>query len=294
VRATAVGTVTSSRTATSLGVRVAGRSAAWLISGQAMSPDWSIRGDSPTHGPTTELDTQAGWLLGAGVARDVRVSFTAQAPYRVSLWLSFLALGAAAIVMVIDPKLSKRRVFSSRPVNRRAWLIALEVLAVAFAFGIGGALQALVVIGALVLFRRRMLTPTLVALGGAMLAALVAVTVVPPYGPSLTPVDPAWPIRRGSAHFLALQAVVLLVAGMVGFARTYLSPRVSQHGDDAPANRPDPVRSDDRDGSPAPSRERVADERDALRQGTPSTRSRRTRQFQASTSRAPGTARIQR
>jgi hypothetical protein len=294
VLATALATVTDSRSATSLGVRVAGTSAAWLISGQAMSPDWSLRGDSLAHGPTIELDTQAGWRLPAGASRDVRVSFTAQGPYRISLWLSFLALGAAAIVMVIDPQLSARRALPSRPINRQAWLVALEVLAITFAFGIGGALQAFVVIGALVLFRRRVVTPTLVVLGGAALIALAAVTMVPPYGPSLTPVDPAWPIRRGSAHFLALQAVVLLVAGMVGFARTYLPLSVSPRDDDPPASTRNPVRNDHRTGPPTAPRERGSDERDTAPQETTSTRSRSTRQFQANTSRTPGTARIQR
>jgi arabinofuranan 3-O-arabinosyltransferase len=219
---------TTSRTETSLDARVSGTAPAWLISGQAMSSHWGARSDGHGLGPTVELDTQAAWRVPAGAARDVAASFSVQGPYRITLWLSFLAMGAAYLVIVVDPKTPACRLRSSAPVHRRAWLIALEVIAVLFAFGVGGVLQAAVVIAAIVAFRRRWVPPSVVVLAGAALVVLTAATVVPPLGPALRPVDPAWPLRRDTAHVLALQAAVLLVVGLVGFARARFAPRADR------------------------------------------------------------------
>jgi hypothetical protein len=229
VEATGVVTSTTSRAETGVHVHVGGTAAAWLISGQAMSANWGARSGGRSLGRTVELDTQAAWRVPAGTARDVGASFSAQVPYRVTLWLSFFAMGAAYLVIVINPKAPQRRVRSSRPVSRRAWLITFEIIAVSFAFGVGGVLQAAVVTAAIVAFRRRWVPPSLLILVGAGLVALSAVTTVPPLGPALRPVDPTWPIRRDTAQFLALQAAILLVAGLVGFARGRFAATSSDH-----------------------------------------------------------------
>jgi hypothetical protein len=127
-------------------------------------------------------------------------------------------------------------------VDRRAWLIAFEVVAVLFGFGVGRVLQAAIVVAAIVAFRRRWVPPSVVVLTAAALVVVAVAAVVPPFGPALQPVDPAWPLRRDTAHFLALQAGVLLVAGLVGFARIQLLGR------DAPAPA-ELVRGDEDAGS---------------------------------------------
>jgi hypothetical protein len=242
VEATAVGADTVSSTETSLDIRIDGTAPAWLISGQAMSSYWDARSDGDELGAPVELDTQAAWRVPAGTTRSVAASFSAQPPYRITLWLSFLALGAACSIIVVDPQIRARRVSSSRPVDRRAWLIAFEVVAVLFGFGVGRVLQAAIVVAAIVAFRRRWVPPSVVVLTAAALVVVAVAAVVPPFGPALQPVDPAWPLRRDTAHFLALQAGVLLVAGLVGFARIQLLGR------DAPAPA-ELVRGDEDAGS---------------------------------------------
>ena len=82
-----------------------------------------------------------------------------------------------------------------------------------------GAIQALVVLGTLIAMRKRWLSPPVVGLVGAGLLLLAVTDLVPPFGASLRPADPTWPLRHEHAHFFVLQGVVLLVACIVEFAK---------------------------------------------------------------------------
>jgi hypothetical protein len=77
----------------------------------------------------------------------------------------------------------------------------------------------------LVALRLRWLTPTIVTLVAAALLVVAVLSAVPPLGPSLRPIDPAWPLRREDAQFFVLQAIVLFVGGLVGFVRQALRDR---------------------------------------------------------------------
>jgi hypothetical protein len=107
-------------------------------------------------------------------------------------------------------------------VNRRAWRLAFDVLAAVFVFAIGGALQVGVLVVVLVVLRKRWLSPTVVTLVAASLVVVGALSILPPIGPALAPIDPTWPLRRQDAQYFVLQAVVLFVGGLVGFAREAL------------------------------------------------------------------------
>jgi Alpha-(1->3)-arabinofuranosyltransferase/F5/8 type C domain len=200
-------------------VRVGGSAPAWVISGQAMAAQWQARTGGHDLGSAVELDAQAAWALPRGRGRVVETSFGGQGVYRVAFWLSVVALILAGIVAIADPRIRIRGPGSRALGDPRPWNIALVAGAVAFAFAVGGAIQALVVLGTLIAMRKRWLSPPVVGLVGAGLLLLAVTDLVPPFGASLRPADPTWPLRHEHAHFFVLQGVVLLVACIVEFAR---------------------------------------------------------------------------
>src|SRR5262249_7819439 len=106
-----------------------------LVSGQAMSQQWTADRGSTDLGSATELDTQAGWTVGTGTTA-VTVHYAPQTSYRVAVVLSTLALAAAALVVVLDPGSRRRRRLPRSDVNRRVWLALFDAAVVVFAFGI--------------------------------------------------------------------------------------------------------------------------------------------------------------
>src|SRR5262249_52513088 len=134
-----------------------------LVSGQAMSQQWTADRGSTDLGSATELDTQAGWTVGTGTTA-VTVHYAPQTSYRVAVVLSTLALAAAALVVVLDPGSRRRRRLPRSDVNRRVWLALFDAAVVVFAFGIGGLVQALVAVAALVACRRKWVPPRLIGI----------------------------------------------------------------------------------------------------------------------------------
>jgi arabinofuranan 3-O-arabinosyltransferase len=241
VSATSVASRTSSDGTPGASVDVAGAGPAWVISGQAMAPEWRARAGDHDLGAAVELDAQAGWALPAGHARVVATSVEGQGRYRVAFWVSVLALIVACVVVVADPRVRLRRV--GRPVGawtrraRRAWRGALVVGAVLFAFAVGGLVQCAVVLVTLFALRRRWLSPSVVTLVSGALLTLALLDLVPPFGASLRPVDPTWPLRHEHAHFFVLQAVVLIAAALAYFVSEELVPE-DQRDDDVHRSRP--------------------------------------------------------
>ena len=77
-------------------VRVGGSAPAWVISGQAMAPQWQARSGGHDLGSAVELDAQAAWALPRGGGRVVETSFGGQGVYRVAFWMSVVALDAGS------------------------------------------------------------------------------------------------------------------------------------------------------------------------------------------------------
>jgi arabinofuranan 3-O-arabinosyltransferase len=219
VEAHALATTVHRTSDTKLDVRAHTSEPFRLVSGQAMAAQWTAERGSHDLGSAVELDTQAAWNVGSPGAAAVNVHYSPQTPYRVAVVVSTLALAVAALVVIIDPGSKKRRAVLHRAVNRRAWLMGIDIGVVVFAFGVGGLTQAIVAIAALVAVRREWIPPRLIGVVALAAMALAVVAVVPPIGPSLTPVNPAWPTIRNTAHLAARQAAVLLAVTIAAFAR---------------------------------------------------------------------------
>jgi arabinofuranan 3-O-arabinosyltransferase len=204
---------------TKIVVRTPGSRAYRLISGQAMSTQWSANAGGKGLGTAVELDTQAGWSVPANQGTKVTIEHDAQPSYRIALVISAIALLAAIAVAIIDPKSRRPRDRTRHYVNARLWLACLDLAVVAFAFGIGGLAQAIVALVALIACRRDWVTPKLVGYVALAVMAIAVVATVPPLGPALSPVNPAWPLVRETAHFAARQAAVLLAVAIAAFAR---------------------------------------------------------------------------
>lgn len=240
VFATTTSVTTASADATSLDIDVAGHSSAYVISGRAMSPQWKASADRSRVGATIELDTQAAWHVSAGADRSVSVSFAPQQGYRIALWISFAAFAVALLLVVLNPGARTRRPITPLR-NAGTWLLAAEVLAVGFAFGVGGVAQAFLVIIAVVSYRNGWLSSRLIAFAAVVGIALVVAATVPPLGPSLAPVNPGWALQRDVAHFVAMQSAVLLVAALLGFARAATNTSTTKASSSVSARRVEDV-----------------------------------------------------
>jgi arabinofuranan 3-O-arabinosyltransferase len=224
ITATSIASRTSSAGSPGASVRLGGSARAWMISGQAMAPEWRATGGDHDLGAPVELDAQAGWAVPAGRDRVVDTSVEGQGRYRAAFWISVLTLIVACIVVVADPRVRVRPAGARSRTAPRVVEVALVVSAALFAFAVGGLVQCAVVLVTLLALRRRWLSPSVVTLVSAGLLTLALLDLLPPFGASLRPVDPSWPLRHEHAHYFVLQAVVLLAAAIVYFVAEALAP----------------------------------------------------------------------
>lgn len=216
---------TSSKT-TSFRTVVKASGPRWLISGQAMLEGWEAKAGSERL-QTVGLDTQAAWLVTGDANRAVRAVYSVQSPYRFAVIVSLVGYVIVVATIVVNPYSSRRdrRTRGSAPqrLSIAWWRVGSVAVAMAFAFGVGGALEAALVAILLLANHRLKLPRAFLPLAAASFIVVAGAVSLPPIGPSLRPVTPIWPAERQLAHFLSLQAAVFVVVAVV--ARVLAEPR---------------------------------------------------------------------
>lgn len=193
-----------------------------VILGQAGNDGWTATADGTELGTRIDLDTQSAWVVPAG-SKSVEATFGPQTT-STSLLVLFAGGVIACLALVLwNPTAGRSRSETAvrgsllrddhswgalrRLVSRPA---APYLLAVAFAVLVAGLPGGVIAAAASLAVRRNWLQPRV--LGGAAVAYVIvaALLTIPPLGPDLTPVTPAWPLERGWAHTAASIAAVLL------------------------------------------------------------------------------------
>ena len=166
-----------------------------------------------------ELDTQTGWIVTAEGESVVQASFAPQSLYILVVLVWLMGMLAASAVAGFDPRSRKvpPRPRFARPVNPR---FIVGIVVVAFNFAIAGFPGALMTIISLELVRRRIIRARAIGVIAVLFLMAMAISMVPPIGPELTPLSPGWVKSRGIAHLLAqFGAVFTAVSIALGSAR---------------------------------------------------------------------------
>jgi arabinofuranan 3-O-arabinosyltransferase len=190
-----------------------------IISGLGFLPGWRGKVDEGAAMLPVELDTQSGWIVTADGDSVVRATFAPQTLYVLVVLIWLLGMLAASAIAGFDPRARgvPTRPRFARPPNPR-FIVGLVV--VAFNFAIAGFPGALLAIIALELVRRRIMRARAIGVIAVVFLVLMAISMVPPLGPELTPLSPAWVKSRGAAHLLAqFGAVFAAISIALGSAR---------------------------------------------------------------------------
>ena len=107
ITATSLVSRTTSDSSAGAAVRVGGSAPAWVISGQAMAPQWQARSGGHDLGSAVELDAQAAWVLPRGGGRVVETSFGGQGANRAAFGCPSSPM-LAGIVAIADPRIRIR------------------------------------------------------------------------------------------------------------------------------------------------------------------------------------------
>jgi hypothetical protein len=190
-----------------------------IISGLGFLPGWRGKVDEGAAMLPVELDTQSGWIVTADGDSVVRATFAPQTLYVLVVLIWLLGMLAASAIAGFDPRARgvPTRPRFARPPNPR-FIVGLVV--VAFNFAIAGFPGALLAIISLELVRRRIMRARAIGVIAVVFLVLMAISMVPPLGPELTPLSPAWVKSRGAAHLLAqFGAVFAAISIALGSAR---------------------------------------------------------------------------
>jgi hypothetical protein len=190
-----------------------------IISGLGFLPGWRAKVNQGSVMLPVELDTQTGWIVTAEGESVVQASFAPQSLYILVVLVWLMGMLAASAVAGFDPRSRKvpARPRFARPMNPR-FIVGLVV--VAFNFAIAGFPGALMTIISLELVRRRIIRARAIGVIAVLFLMAMAISMVPPIGPELTPLSPGWVKSRGIAHLLAqFGAVFTAVSIALGSAR---------------------------------------------------------------------------
>jgi hypothetical protein len=173
-----------------------------IISGLGFLPGWRAKVDDGAVMLPVELDTQSGWIVTADGESKVEAAFAPQPLYFLVVLVWLIGILVAAAVVGFDPR--TRRISArpryARPPNPR-FIVGLVL--VAFNFAIAGFPGALIAVISLELARRRIIRPRVIGVIAVLFLLAMAITMIPPVGPELTPLSPSWVKNRGLAHLLA-------------------------------------------------------------------------------------------
>lgn len=190
-----------------------------IISGLGFLPGWRAKvGDGAVMLPV-ELDTQSGWIVTTEGRAEVKATFAPQSLYVLVVLIWLLGMIGASAIAGFDPRARRIPVRPrfARPPNPR-FIVGLVV--VAFDFAIAGFPGALIALISLELVRRRVIRARAIGVIALIFVLAMAVAMVPPLGPELTPLSPGWVKDRGVAHLLAqFGAVFAAVSIALGSAR---------------------------------------------------------------------------
>jgi len=182
-----------------------------FVAGQASADGWTASVDGADLGPPATADTQAAWSAATGESIEVR--YAPDRIYRVLLVLALAGVLLCVALIIWNPRGSppgEADEWTRR--HGRWWLLVVGLVAVAwFAFGVAGGLLVAIAIAAERAGYVGRRTLVYLAAAGVVGAAVVS---IPPLGPELTPVTPAWPHQRDLANTLARLAMVFFTASL--------------------------------------------------------------------------------
>lgn len=190
-----------------------------IISGLGFLPGWRGRVNDGAVMLPVELDTQSGWIVMTEGQSEVRATFAPQSLYVLVVLVWLMGMLAASAIAGFDPRSRRvpRTPRFARPPNPR-FIVGLIVIA--FDFAIAGFPGALMAIISLVLVRRRTIRARAIGVIAVLFMVAMAISMIPPIGPELTPLSPGWVKSRGVAHLLAqFGAVFTSISIALGSAR---------------------------------------------------------------------------